>query len=240
MELALEMDAIFIEGMGAFISSMIVFCGSVFLLLAMVLGARLAYLVTASVTLAFLFIMGLIWSFTNPLTPLGPVGDMPEWIPVDIAAEGEALDAPSIDAYQGADTEGGGWQPVDEDVDADVTQGGELASAASNVIEDEVEEGTFPEATTSNTANTDSVRFLDVDGERYGAVTVEPSADAVALPGQEPTPTVVFVGRYDPGNPLWEARKILIGTVVLLAVHLALLSASERKAKRVRQEAAPA
>lgn len=237
MELSLELDAIFIEGMGAFVSSVIIFCGSVFLLLAMVLGARLAYLVTASVTLAFLFIMGIIWSFTNPLTPLGPVGDMPEWIPVDVAAEGEELKGPSAAEYEGEDTSGAGWEAANPDVDADVTQSGELGSAAANAIEDEVEEGKFPENTTSNTPNTDSVRFLDVDGERYGAVTLEPSADTPPLPGEQPTPTVVFIARYDPGNPLWEARKILIGTVVLLIVHLALLSASERKAKRVRQEA---
>lgn len=238
MPLALELDAIFVEGMGAFISALIIFCGSVFLLLSMVLGARLAYLVTASVTLAFLAIMGLIWSFTNPLTPLGPVGDLPEWIRVDIAEEGEELEGPSAAEYQGTDTaDDSGWVAPDENVDADVTQSGELGSAASNAIEDEVEEEKFPSLTTSNTPDTDTVRFLDVDGERYGAVTLAPPADAEPLPGAEPVPTVVFIARYDPGNPLWEARKILIGTIVLLIVHLGLLSASERKAKRVRQEA---
>ncbi len=63
------MDAIFVEGVAAVLAGIIVFCGSVFFLLSLVVGARLAYFITASVTLAFLSIMGVVWS-VNPLGPL--------------------------------------------------------------------------------------------------------------------------------------------------------------------------
>ena len=51
------MDVIFTVGVGAVLSGIIVFVGSVWLLLSMVLGPRLAYFVAASITLAFLLIM---------------------------------------------------------------------------------------------------------------------------------------------------------------------------------------
>jgi hypothetical protein len=77
------MDLLFIEGVAAVASAVIVFCGSVFLLLAMVVGGRLAYFVTATITLAFLLMMGVVWS----INPLGPVGSLPEWRPFQIGAE---------------------------------------------------------------------------------------------------------------------------------------------------------
>ena len=145
------MDSVFIEGVAVTVASTIVFCGSVFLLLPFVMGARLAYFVTASVTLAFLFIMGLIWSFTNPLTPLGPVGVLPEWEPVSTVAEGEALEGPAASAYP----DGGGWTPVDPEDTEQTTQAANLGSSAQEAIGGEVETGTFPEGTAENTADTD-------------------------------------------------------------------------------------
>src|SRR5919106_4760961 len=89
------MDAIFVEGMGATISALLVFCGSVWLLLAMVLGVRLAYLVTASITLCFILIMGVVWS----INPLGPVGQLPEWDQVSLALDQGELEGPSVSSY---------------------------------------------------------------------------------------------------------------------------------------------
>lgn len=240
------MDSIFIEGVAATVASVIVFCGSVFLLLAMLMGARLAYFVTASVTLAFLFIMGLIWSFTNPLTPLGPVGDLPEWETISVVEEGEPLEGPNASAYDGADTEGGGWQPVDEEDDEDATFAGELGSAALEAATQAMEEGDLPEGVDSNTADTDSIRFLEQEGEVYGAVVLTAPSTAAGgedtdLPpgeGAEPAVDVVALMRRDPGNPLGLARLILAGTTVLLILHLVGLSMSEKKARRAREATA--
>ena len=245
------MDAVFIEGVGATVASVIVFCGSVFLLLTMVMGARLAYFVTASVTLAFLFIMGLIWSFTNPSAPLGPVGIMPEWKLESLAEEGQPLEGPNASAYEGADTEGGGWQPVDEEDDQQTTQAGELGSAALDAATSASEEGDLPPGIESNTADTDSIRFLEQDGQLYGAVILTPpetgaegGGDADLAPEEEeagagdPAPAVAVLMRYYPGSPLGKARLILAGTTVLLVLHLIGLSMSERRARRAREATA--
>ena len=245
------MDSVFIEGAGATIASIIVFCGSVFLLLMFVMGARLAYFVTASVTLAFLFIMGLIWSFTNPSAPLGPVGIMPEWNLESLAEEGEPLEGPGASTYEGADTEGGGWEAVDDEDDERTTQAGELGSAALDAATDAAEEGDLPSGVESNSADTDSIRFLEQDGALYGAVTLTPPATGAEGGGDtdlspeeeeagagEPVPTVVVLMQYDPGSPLGLARAILAGTTVLLVLHLVGLSLAERRARRAREAVA--
>ncbi|MDQ3985209.1 MAG: hypothetical protein M3280_01760 [Actinomycetota bacterium] len=225
MELAIEFDSTFIEGAGAAAAAVLIFCGSVFFILMMVMGARLAYLVTASVTLAFVFIMAVIWSFTNPATPLGPVGELPQWNSVDVAEEADAseLEGPSAAEYPDEP-----WRKIDDDDPEDTALSGELGSDAVNAIEDAAEKGDLPSETTGNTADTDSVRFLESDGTLYGGMVLEPAE------GEE-APAVVVIMSFDPGNPLWEARKVLMGTTVLLVVHLVLLSLSERRAKRARE-----
>ncbi len=236
------MDSVFIEGLAATIASTIVFCGSVFLLLTFIMGARLAYFITASVTLAFLFIMGLIWSFTNPATPLGPVGQLPQWNPVSVAEEGEDLEGPSASEYP----DGGGWTEVDQEDDAQTQQAAELGSAGLDAIADGVEKGVFPEDTENNTADTDSIRLLEQDGELYGGIKLVPppqeEAEAAGTATEEaeakPAPVVIGIFEYNPGNPLLSARQILAGTVLLLVIHLFFLSMSEKRARRAREATA--
>lgn len=61
--------SLFVEGVATVAASVLIFCGSVFLVLNLIVGPRLAYFITASITLAFLLIMGVVWS-VNPLGPL--------------------------------------------------------------------------------------------------------------------------------------------------------------------------
>ena len=225
------MDSVFIEGLAATIASTIVFCGSVFLLLMFVMGARLAYFITASVTLAFLFIMGVIWSFTNPLTPLGPVSELPSFQPVSVAEEGEPLEGPSASEYP----EGGGWEEIDPEDEVQAQQAAILQSAGLDALAAGVEEGTFPEQTENNTADTDSIRLLEQDGDIFGAITLEPPPSEEEEVEEPQPPTVVAIFEYDPGNPQLMARQILAGTTVLLIIHLVLLSMSEKRARRSRE-----
>jgi hypothetical protein len=211
-------DLVFIEGIAATVASVIIFCGSIFLLLAMVMGARLAYFVTASVTLAFLLMMGVVWS----INPLGPVGQLPEWSDVGVAADASAVDFGPAAEYPERP-----WQPVDTEDDAQVTQATELESSSSDALAAAIEEGavdTF-ESAEDGLVNSDLTRLLQQGGTEYGAVTLEPSSEDV-----QGEPTVVVM-QYDPGNPLGPARAITAGTFVLLVLHLFGLSMSERRAR---------
>ena len=230
------MDNTFFIGGAAFISSVIIFCGSVWLLLAMILGPRLSYMITASVTLGFVFIMGLVWSYG---TPLGPVGELPSWNPVDIAAVGEPLDFEAGGQYPEDP-----WQPVNPDDALQTTQAGELGNAATGFLEESIAGGdenvTF-ESAGDAIVNTESVRLLEEeDGTLYGALTF----DVLEVEGEEgeleedsatteAEPTVVVM-EYDYGNPSKPARQITAGTFLVFVLHLFGLSRSEKKAREKR------
>src|SRR5687767_10559914 len=111
------MDTAFITGMAAFVSAMLVFVGSAFLLLALILGPKLAYFVTASITLAFTLIMGVVWS----INPLGPLGQSPEWEPIDAQTDTSALEFPEAEQYPDDP-----WTPPNTDDALQATQASEL------------------------------------------------------------------------------------------------------------------
>ena len=213
-------SSVCIEGVGATVAAVIVFCGSVFLLLTFIMGAKLAYLVTASVTLGFMLIMGLIWS-TNEL---GPVGTLPEWELVSIEEEGEPLEGPSASEYPE-----GPWEEVPSDDQEMLTLATELQTEALDFLTARVDEGELPDDAQNNTADSESVRLLERDGEQYGGVTLTPPQ------GDEGTPIVAIMS-YDPGDPLGQARLITFVTLLLLAGHLFFLSRAEASARRKRQE----
>lgn len=212
------MDLLFLEGIGATIAAIIVFCGSVYLLLAMVVGGRLAYFITASVTLAFMLIMGVVWS----VNPLGPVGKLPEWDPTAIGPQGAQLDFGPAADYP----DGGGWFAADPEDAAQAAQASELESGAADYLESAIADGevdTF-ETATDAAVNTDLTRLLEQGEATFGAVTFEP------IQGAQGTPTVAVM-EYDPGNPLGPPRMITAGTFVLFVLHLFGLSRAERRAR---------
>ena len=228
------MDLIFIEGVAAVVCGFIVFVGSVWLLLGVLMGARLAYFVTASVTLGFIFIMTLVWSYG---TPLGPVGQMPEWNGVDLQENASELKfGPAAEYPEGP------WEVPSEDDPSALTKAAELESAAVNYLERQIEEkkgGDFLAAADAQVL-ADSARLLTQGEDEYGALTLEASTAALdkaeeADPDQAVTPedaTLVVVMEYDPGNPLGKARTIAGGTLLVFALHLFGLSRAERKAKK--------
>jgi hypothetical protein len=247
------MDSIFLEGWGAFISAVIVFCGSVWLLMTMVMGVRLAYFVTASVTLAFVLMMGVVWS----INPLGPVGDLAGWTEPSITEDQSSLEGPNASSYPESP-----WQAFDEEDEAEQALASELESSATNALGDAIEAGdieAFEEASDA-VATEDSARHFESDGVRYGAIQLEPAPEAEAeeeadeetspvqtlevppVPSPEPTPAgelpdedarIYAIFELDPGDPLGQARMITLGSFVLLVLHLFGLGASERRSKRL-------
>lgn len=225
------MDDTFLIGSAAFLAAMLVFVGSVWLLMALVLGPRLSYLVTASVTLGFVFIMALVWSYGDPL---GPVGQLPQFEPVDIGEDPGGLSFGPAAAYPQGD-----WRAPNEDDEAEVTRATELETAAMDYLETEIRAGeleTF-EPTDDVQVQADSTRLLDQDGTLYGAATIEPIPTGTEGAGEETAEgEVVAVMRFEPGDPSGPARAIAAGTFVVLAGHLFFLSKAERRARRKEEE----
>jgi hypothetical protein len=72
-----------ILGVLVVLSAIGLFCGSVYLLLATNLGARLGFLVSAASLMGFLVLLGILWMTTS--TPLNsPKGLEAEWVPKEV------------------------------------------------------------------------------------------------------------------------------------------------------------
>ncbi len=245
------MDTAFVTGSAAFLSAIIVFIGSAFLLLTLVLGARLAYFITASVTLCFVLIMAVVWS----INPLGPLGQSPEWEPEAIGEEASELDFDRASEYPDEP-----WAEPDEDDANQIIQASELESDATKYAETTLSEGEIeglPQLATLQIAQ-DSTRLYQRGDTQYGATLVdvlpppgipelgipediaaaEEEAEAAPEAGPpEPLGQLAVVMRYDPGDPLGQARLIGVGTFVLLVLHLIGLSFAERRVRARQAEA---
>lgn len=228
------MDLVFIEGIAAVVSAIILFVGSAWLLLTVIMGGRLAYFVTASVTLGFTFIMTLVWSYG---TPLGPVGQLPEWNGVAIAETADQVEFEAASSYPDQPWEA----PTKTDQEA-LTKAAALQSAAIDYLAEQIQEQKGQGFLAENDAilSEDTTRLYQQGDNEYGALILVASDTAIdkakeADPDQIFTPedaTAIVVMKYDPGNPLGKARTIAGGTFLLFALHLFGLSRAERKAKQ--------
>lgn len=223
------MDETFVTGVAVVASAILVFCGSIWLLLTFVLGPRLAYFITASVTLGFLLIMALVWSQVQ----LGPVGELPDWLPVAIGEDASEVDFSAASQYPYAP-----WQPVDEDNESETGKAAGLESGASDFLEDAINDDDIKIFSTATEAivKEDSTRLFEREGTEYGALLLE----SVELTpeekeaGVEPIEgEVLVVMKYDPGNPLGKARTIAGGVFVLFILHLFGLSRVERRSRSI-------
>ena len=215
------MDLTFVTGLAAAVSAVLIFNGSMWLLLSMVMGARLAYFVTASVTLAFMLIMGIVWS----INPLGPIGEAPEWLPVSMDQESAAPDG-----YPD-----GNWKTINKEDQAEATRASELEGATADYLEQQIDEEKVDEfgAASDAKAKEDSARIREVDGEEIGALVLEPDPIKLDEGRIEDRGNLVVVMRYDRGDLLGPPRKITVGILLLFGLHLFGLSRAERSAKKV-------
>ena len=222
------MDLTFVTGMAAAVSAVLIFNGSMWLLLSMVMGARLAYFVTASVTLSFMLIMGIVWS----INPLGPIGESPEWLPSSIDKESAAPDG-----YPE-----GSWNPINKDDTVEATRASELEGAAGDYLEAQINEEKVDEfeAAGDATVKEDSARIREEDGEEVGALVLEPDPIELEAGRIEDRGNLVVVMRYDPGDLLGPPRKITVGILLLFGLHLFGLNRAEQSAKKVLEPEAMA
>ncbi|HEY7873955.1 MAG TPA: hypothetical protein VIG64_02415 [Actinomycetota bacterium] len=220
---------VFIEGMAAVISAIIVFCGSVWLLLMLVMGGKLAYFVTASVTLGVLLIMGVVWSTSE----LGPVGELPSWSAVGVGKELTDVDFGEAAAYPDAP-----WVEPDPDDAGAAEKKGELESSAPDALEGAIEDGTITTLQSAGDALVDAnaTRLLEQGGTTFGAVvfTAAPTEEEEE-PSDEPVAFAVL--ERDPGNPLGPPRQITGVILILFVLHVFGLGRIEKRAKASAQEA---
>jgi hypothetical protein len=211
------MSTIFVTGVAVTAAGIIVFIGSIFLLLALVMGGRLAYFVTASVTLAVLVILGVVWS----INPLGPVGQLPEWEPQAAADTPAQINFGPMSSYPN-----GPWQTPNENDAAQVALASAMQGVATAALQSGITSGKVKNFPTTSTAVVDATktRLLTEGGKQYGAVTYGSTSG-------KPTSAVALFF-YNPGDPLGPPRKITLGLFIVFALHLFGMNRIERKSKK--------
>ncbi|HET7482621.1 MAG TPA: hypothetical protein VFK89_07160, partial [Actinomycetota bacterium] len=223
---------------------------SVFLLLSLVLGARLAYFVTASIAFAFMTIMGVVWA----INPLGPLGEPAVWNQLDIGSQMSSLKLDAASQYPDGD-----WITPNEDDTQQVAQASELESDGTNYVTENLGKGDladFPQDA-QLAVTEDSARLLEQGDTTYGAVLIDilpppvppelgvPTTKQLEKQKQEasgaeeikPLGQAAVVMKYDPGNLLGKARMIALGSAILFLLHLIGLSLAERRVRTQEAEA---
>jgi hypothetical protein len=212
-----------IEGTLVIVAAMVLFPGSVWLLLSAVFGVRMGYLVAATGFFGFMVILSALWAFGAPGTPpfLGPKGELPTWKPL---AAGTTLTS-NVEAVE--EYPGGPWTPPGEDpaLRAEV----EAASLAFQefVAEEaaaELRRAGIQGELTPDAFEIADLRFAEVNDTKLAAATVFAEAGG---------PEVIVVGRKDPGNESLPSYLFLVGSVIGFAAHLPFLDRAERRRKDV-------
>lgn len=99
------MDPTFIKGLAAVATAVVVLMGSVWLLLSLILGARMGYFVTAVSFFGIMVLMSGIWI----ITALGPKGPETTWHPIAVGPLLSSIDSQYGD-FDVADYPDGNWQ----------------------------------------------------------------------------------------------------------------------------------
>jgi len=128
----------FVKGVAVFLGFMIFFVGSVWLLLSMILGARLGYLVTGAALFSVFTLLSAIW-FVTGLGPkgadgfLGALGEETAWQPVATGPELTSLESTYGTLEVGDYPDGEGWvTPSEDERLADLGEGDSTADELDN------------------------------------------------------------------------------------------------------------
>lgn len=208
-----------IEGTLVIVASLVLFFGSIWMLLSAVFGVRMGYLVAATGFFGFFFLLALLWAFgapgTNPF--LGPKGTLPTWVGVAAGDELTSPDYPVVERYPGPP-----WKPAQGAQVEEISGAFQefLAEEATAELQAEQVEG---EATAEQFELTD-VRVTTVGETKLAA------ASAFSTTGGR---QVEVAGYFDPGSESLPSYISLAVAVLGLVVHLPFLDRAERRRKDV-------
>lgn len=182
--------------------SIVVLCGSVYLLLATNLGTRLGFLISLCGLAGWMFLMGIIWWVYG----IGLVGDAPAWRPIQVTTN---LAASPIDDVQeldglplGAPSAPGGWKILGSDASGDLNAAAdaEVVCAASDERRLEPVNNCLVELATDLAHH----RVFEIGGERFRPLGIPDNAfTQFFIPSRgRPHYAVVQLQEFAPAPPL--------------------------------------
>lgn len=221
----------------------LVFFGSIFLLLRANLGTRRGYLVFATSFFGFMIIMSAFWTFGAPGTPqaVGPTylpgQPSDNYQPAWTAFAGDSLVAERPDYELVADYPDG-FDEVPEDF-ASTADGG-----ASKILEFFAESEHQPVSGFSDSWEPAETLYAEApNGDPVIAVTFEPpaeEAEEAAAEGDdaEPAEPVTLFAFFKKGAPLWPGTVFILISLAGFGLHAFLLHADEARERRDRAQLA--
>ena len=217
---------ILVKGAGVVLMGLILFVGSVYLLLTAVLGRWMGYLVLMVAFSGWMILLSSLWAFgffsQGPDTPvnLGPRGAEPAWVPLLASTDATSDRYEQFRSYPDSP-----W--VQPEPGEDAAQVQSVTGIVSDFLAEEANAEldiphTDPTAVTGVDFAVDSIHFANADGTQLAV------ARAHFLEGG-PQWTISLY--HDEGSVPKYSYMFLIGSVILFAVHLPLLDRAERKRK---------
>ncbi len=237
MEL-LGLSQVFWKGIAITVAALVLFVGSVYLLVSAVFGLRMAYLVLAVAFFGWMIIWSAIWVFGPPAlgTPrfLGPRATEPHWS-VFVASVGgvQSKEFPEISSYPDPPWRNPGAQAASavEPVKSAIQKW--LAAQAGGGA------AATPEAPVPGSTPTESTGFV-VEPTDF---VVEDVKFATAHDGtflavghaffNEGGPRVTVFVRHDSGNVGAYSWAIFLASIVGFAAHIPLLDRAEKRRKAI-------
>jgi len=214
------------KGAGVVAMGVILFVGSVYLILGAVIGRWMAYLVVAVAFSGWVMVLASLWTFgffsQGPDTPvnLGPRGSEPAWVPLEIST-GETSDAyRAFERYPDGPwktAEAGDYPASSQAVSGVVTA--LLAERANEELE-------LPETSAA------AVTAIDFAIDRISFAPAEDgktSLSVVQAHFVEGGPLLTVSLYHDSGSVPRYSYMFLAGSVVVFLIHLPLLDIAERK-----------
>jgi hypothetical protein len=217
----------------AVIVGVVLFVGSVLLMLSAVFGRRMGYLVLAVSFFSWMILLSAVWTFgffsQGPTTPvnLGPRGAEPAWTPIAAGQNVSSATYPEFDTYPG-----GPWKAPGDDPNPQLTASIQSATSAIQTFLAEranaelgIEEpGTDPEAIQTTDFTVQNLRF---------AAHEDVSLAAAQAFFNEGGPVITVFAYHDRGSAPRYSWMFLIGSIIGFAVHVPLLDRAEKKRKEI-------
>lgn len=220
---------VLLKGLGVTVMAVILFIGSVYLLLSAVFGRWMGYLVMMVALSAWMIMLSALWAFglysqgPDTQSNLGPRGRGAEWIVLKASGEAGSDRYDTFKSYPDRP-----WydpSPDNEDLTASVETASAAAIAflAEKANEELGRAETDLDAITAADFTVDSIRFATGEGPTPLSV-VEAHFTAGG-------PKVVLSMYHDRGDVARYSYMFLAGSVLLFGAHLPLLDRAERKRK---------
>jgi hypothetical protein len=219
---------VMVKGAGVVIAGFVLFIGSIYVLLAAVFGRWMGYLVLAVAFFGWMTIQSGIWLFgfwsqgPETKTNLGPRGPESAWI-VDSAGLDPGAAHPELASYPSVD--------LPEPDTADPLQAADVQAAQGAVTtylakQANVELDLDPAAFTSlqpTQFTVDDLRFTTAtDGEKLGVAQAHFNGGG---------PSTILTLHFGGGQVWHYSLMFLVGSALLLLVHIPLLDRAERTRK---------